>query len=245
MSSPEIFPSVDDDTLTLKHDPSKTTARLLEFAAKEFIERGYEAARVSDIARRAGVTTGAIYARWPNKTDVMVAALNHIFQKILPDGEIEALGVSEKEPLDIMAVLGGNLLVFDENKDVMVRVFGSARNNEAIRACLQTYLDDEADQLSRLVEEGKKTGLFDPAVSTTAISLLCQSLGLAQPLAAHSRPQRAPYPKRRRMDRPALEVTDRRGPPTAATSLTAAVITIFGSPERITVLDRIEQVLTR
>ena len=78
----------------------------------------------------------------------MVAALNHIFQKILPAGEIEALGVSEKEPLDIMAVLGENLLVFDENKDVMVQVFGSARNNEAIRACLQTYVDDEADQLS-------------------------------------------------------------------------------------------------
>ncbi len=182
MSPPEIFPSVDDGTLTPKHDPSKTTARLLEVAAKEFIERGYEAARVSDIARRAGVTTGAIYARWPNKTDVMVAALNHIFQKILPDGEIEALGVSEKEPLDIMAVLGENLLVFDENKDIMVQVFGSARNNEAIRACLQTYLDDEADQLSRLVEEGKNTGLFDPAVSTTAISLLCQSLGLGSHL---------------------------------------------------------------
>ena len=65
--SPEIFPSVDDGTLTPKHDPSKTTARLLEVAAKEFIERGYEAARVSDIARRAGVTTGAIYARWPTR----------------------------------------------------------------------------------------------------------------------------------------------------------------------------------
>ena len=38
------------------------------------------------------------------------------------------------------------------------------------------------DQLSRLVEEGKKTGLFDPAVSTTAISLLCQSLGLGSHL---------------------------------------------------------------
>ena len=74
------------------------------------------------------------------------------------------------------------LRVFDENKDIMVQVFGSARNNEAIRACLQTYLDDEADQLSRLVEEGKKTGLFDPAVSTTAIRLLCQSLCLGSHL---------------------------------------------------------------
>ena len=99
-----------------------------------------------------------------------------------------------------MAVLGENLLVFDENKDIMVQVFGSARNNEAIRACLQTYLDDEADQLSRLVEEGKKHGFVRSRRPAPPPSACCASRWPRQPLAAHSRPQRAPCPRRRRMD---------------------------------------------
>ena len=38
----------------------QTTERLLEAASREFMERGYEAARVSSIARRAGLTPGAV-----------------------------------------------------------------------------------------------------------------------------------------------------------------------------------------
>lgn len=45
-----------------------TTRRLLDAAAQAFVEHGYERAAVSDIARRAGVTTGAVYPRWPRKT---------------------------------------------------------------------------------------------------------------------------------------------------------------------------------
>ena len=62
-----------------------------------------------DIARRALATTGAIYARWPSKTDLMIAALNHIFQKILPNGEIEALGVF-KEGTPTMIAGGSPIL---------------------------------------------------------------------------------------------------------------------------------------
>lgn len=108
----------------------------MQAAAEEFIARGYEATRVSDIARRVGVTSGAVYARWPNKTDVIFAALNYVFEQILPDEEVEHLGGGEGSPATMLAMLGTNLLHFDPNKEVVVQVFGSARNNEAIRASL-------------------------------------------------------------------------------------------------------------
>ena len=51
-----------------------TTERLLDAAVAAFAEHGFEAATVSDIARRAGLTTGAIYARWTGKRDLIVDA---------------------------------------------------------------------------------------------------------------------------------------------------------------------------
>ena len=155
-----------------------TTRRLLEIAAQEFMERGYEAARVNNIARGAGVTAGAVYARWHHKSDVLVAALEHVFEQILPDRRLKQSGTDALQPPDMMAILGASLLARDELRDVMVQVFGSARNNEAIRVCMQRFLDEEADQLSDIVELGKNAGFWDPGLSTAAISLLCQAIGI-------------------------------------------------------------------
>ena len=142
------------------------------------MEHGYEAARVTSIARRVGLTAGAVYARWPHKSDVMVAALDHIFQQILPERRLKELVAGETKSPDMMALLGESLLTRDESRDVMVQVFGSARNNADVRDCLQAFLNEEAQQLSRLIEEAKDADLCDSAFSTAAIALLCQAIGI-------------------------------------------------------------------
>ena len=149
----------------------------MEAAAEEFIERGYEAARVSEVARRAGVTSGAVYARWRDKTEVMVAALDYIFEQILPNRRLETLE-GEMQPPDLIVMLGECLLEHHHRREVLVQVFGSARNNEDIRHCLQRFLNEEADEISRIIDQGKQDGFADPRFSTAAMSLLCQATAL-------------------------------------------------------------------
>src|SRR4051794_39132998 len=48
---------------------------LVEAAFDEFTTRGYEAATVADIAERAGVTTGAVYAHFTGKLDLLLATV--------------------------------------------------------------------------------------------------------------------------------------------------------------------------
>lgn len=161
-----------------RQDPETTTQQLLEAASREFIERGFEAARVNEIARRVGVTAGAVYGRWPHKTDVLVAALEYTLEKTLPEQELGNMGGTDAGSFDQLALLGTNLLAFNPYKDVVTQVFGSARNNEAIRECLLEHLDEDADQLSRIVDQMKDDGFVDPAYSTAAIAFLCQALGI-------------------------------------------------------------------
>lgn len=156
----------------------QTTERLVEAAATEFMERGYEAFRVSSVARRAGLTSGAVYARWPTKTDVAVAALDHIFERILPTRRLKDSGVDSMGPVDMISMLGANLLVNDETRDVMVHVFSGARNNEDIRECLREYLHQRAQEIHDIIAEGQEAGLMDPELSAAALSLLGQAVGI-------------------------------------------------------------------
>lgn len=50
------------------------TKKILESAKTEFLEKGYDKASMRIIAKKAGLTTGALYTRFPNK-DTMFSAL--------------------------------------------------------------------------------------------------------------------------------------------------------------------------
>jgi len=50
----------------------KVDGALLDAALEVFLERGYQSASLSEIARRAGVGTPAIYRRWRTKAEVGV-----------------------------------------------------------------------------------------------------------------------------------------------------------------------------
>src|SRR4051794_30673527 len=53
-----------------------TAERLIEAAGEGFTEQGYDRVRVQDIARRAGLTTGAIYANFRNKAGLLLQTIN-------------------------------------------------------------------------------------------------------------------------------------------------------------------------
>src|SRR3954465_2939835 len=63
--------------------------RLLRAAADVFARRGYDGARVTDIAERAGLSNGALYAYFGSKADLLVGALRAHGPRLL-DGLIAA-----------------------------------------------------------------------------------------------------------------------------------------------------------
>ena len=65
----------DPPTTARATTPAETRARLLEAAIDVFLENGYARTRVQDIARRAGLTTGAMYAHFKNKAALLSEAI--------------------------------------------------------------------------------------------------------------------------------------------------------------------------
>ena len=159
-------------------DSDETARRVIEAAAAEFVERGYDGAVISDIARRAGVTPGAIYPRWPHKSDLMAAAVEHLLEQLLPERRLQDLGFAELTVPEIFELWGASLLTSDAVRDVLNQVFGSARNNAAIQRLLQRFLDEQADQLRALVERAADEGTFDLEYDTASMTLMIHAVGI-------------------------------------------------------------------
>jgi len=59
-------------------------------ALEQFVERGFAATRLEDVARRAGVTKGTVYLYFKNKEALFKAVVRHTIVPVLAQGEAVA-----------------------------------------------------------------------------------------------------------------------------------------------------------
>lgn len=150
------------------------TDRLLQAAIELFTERGIEKAGVAAIARRAGVTTGAIYSRWEGKQDLLLDALDVVLVQQVADLLAAGPGTSAA---DVLESLGVHLVDRDPASDaLLLEAMTTARRDPAFRALFHARVLDEESHLVRLIDTGKQSGIVDPGLSTAAIVTLCQAI---------------------------------------------------------------------
>jgi AcrR family transcriptional regulator len=78
----------DDQEPVAPRGGQQTRQRLVESAFEVFAERGYHAATLSEIAARAGLTTGAVYSTFGSKKALLIAACA---QGTAAEGEVDAV----------------------------------------------------------------------------------------------------------------------------------------------------------
>ncbi len=158
---------------TTPHDP--LTDRLLAAAVDTFTEHGFEKAGVAAIARAAGVTTGAIYARWSGKQEMMLDALDLVMMD-----QLELLLSSDStDVVDILGALGSELVVRSPSADALIaEAMVIARRDHEFHAMLTRRIAEQEARLAYLIDAGKESGLIDPALPTEAIVALCHAISI-------------------------------------------------------------------
>ena len=94
---------------------------ILAAALDEFASRGFEAARLDDVARRAGVAKGTIYLYFRDKESLFQELIRTMLTPLV--GTIEALGQSDV-PLPMLA---------DRIADLFVREVYETRRKDVVR----------------------------------------------------------------------------------------------------------------
>jgi AcrR family transcriptional regulator len=156
-----------------------TRERLLDAAVEVFSECGYEGTRVQEIARRAGLTTGAIYGHFRGKADLLHEAIEGSSAN-----ELDALLMASPTAIpadDVLTFLGTHLIDTPPTSSVealLLEALVAARREPAVAEHLRTAFDDQSRRLASLFVHGKREGIFDSEVSTSAAVRFSMALAL-------------------------------------------------------------------
>ena len=129
-------------------DQDELKERLLHAAAEVFAENGYEKAGVSEIARRAGVTTGAIYSRYSGKAELLIDAVDrHLLT------QLHSLH-SNASAIDVLSHLGDHLLDdLSAGTGLFLEAVVAAKRDPELAERLRHVLQSEENKLGQLIKE--------------------------------------------------------------------------------------------
>lgn len=159
-------------------EPDDIRDRLVAAAAEVFSEKGYDGARVQEIATRAGLTTGAIYGRFAGKAELLRAAIEA--QSTSELDELFASHDFDGRITDILTTLGSHLVSRRSTTEraLLLEAFVAARRDPVVKRLVREILEDRAERMAMLVVNAKGSALISGELDTLAVVRFCHAVGL-------------------------------------------------------------------
>lgn len=153
-------------------------AALLEAALEEFRDNGYEAATVAGIAQRAGVTTGALYAHFRGKLDLLLQALGIVPAEALLDDLAQL--AAQPQPR-VAHLLGENMAAAPtEATLLLLDAIVAARRDPRVARILRDGIAAYEQAIGRATEAGQALGIVDPALPARDLVRVLMQLALGR-----------------------------------------------------------------
>ena len=165
-------------TRTVSGKRARTRARLIEAATEVVARRGFHAASVDEIARRAGYSIGALYSNFKGKDDLFLAVFDGHLEWY--ERQLEAASRSDDPAvaasawMDLIARNPDQFLVFVEFWAYAVR---KPRVRPRFAARMARMRDALADSVDRIAAESGRAPVLPP--ERAALLLLATGRGLA------------------------------------------------------------------
>jgi AcrR family transcriptional regulator len=163
---------------------------ILDAAVSVVVERGYAAARVADIAARAGTSTGTVHYYFPTKVDVLDAALQHASERSHQRhrAELASLANPREQLLRLIDLQLPDADVADEWA-IWLEFWNEARRRDELRERNAEIYQQWVSMIESIVRSGQERGQFSADVDPVDFALrfagLFDGLGiqvLLQPL---------------------------------------------------------------
>lgn len=138
--------------------------RIIDAATRIFARKGFFPAKVSDIAREAGIADGTIYLYFENKDDILIS-LFESQMKVVLENMIEKLS-QETDPVRKLHQFAlTHLSLIEENKDVAEIIQVELRQSSRF---MKEYKNEQfaryLDLIADIIREGQHKGVFLPDI---------------------------------------------------------------------------------
>jgi AcrR family transcriptional regulator len=149
--------------------------RLLEAAVEVFVEQGYEGARLQDIARAAGLTTGAVYANFRGKSELLFDAIGARADRELSQMLTEA---REREVRELLELLGDRLVRPRDDVPLLIDAVAAARRDDELAGALRDQLGTRERVIVELIARAKRDGSIRADLDADTFARFCLTLAM-------------------------------------------------------------------
>lgn len=145
---------------------------ILRAAAKVFAQSGYFNAKVSDVARTAGIADGTVYLYFKNKDDLLTSIFSWAMGEFLTRARAELNAVEDiSEKLLHFARLHFSLL--EQERDIaIVFQIELRQSTKFMEQFSTTYLAEYLQVLREIIEEGQRGGVIRQGLNSKLIAKL-------------------------------------------------------------------------
>jgi AcrR family transcriptional regulator len=160
-----------------------TRRRLLVATMQILVERGFEGTRVFDIAREAGVTSGAIYNHFSSKAELLTAAIAeqspHVISDVLASG-------GESSVIEAFRQVGSSLPDRSASTlaPLLLELIVSSTRDIAIADVLSGEFSEREHQTGDAIRLGQAAGEIDGALDAEALTRFVMMLAFGSLVAA-------------------------------------------------------------
>ncbi len=134
--------------------------RIIDAAVEVFAEKGYRAARISDIAGRAGVADGTIYLYFKNKEDLLLVIFEEKMELLL--GQLQQALDGIDDPIDRMRAYAAYHFRSIQAEPALAQVFQVElrQSHRFLREYRPEKLWQYLGVFGELVQDGQDRGLI-------------------------------------------------------------------------------------
>jgi len=141
------------------------TSQIINAAEDVFTKKGFDEARMDDIAEQTGLSKGTLYNYFKSKDDLIIAILDRIFQREFRVFEsIDLANMSATDAIWSFAeTTSKDVKMMMRLLPITYEFMGLAFRNKLVQKAFKTYFNHYMDILIPIIQHGIDVGEFRPA----------------------------------------------------------------------------------
>lgn len=137
-------------------------AQIIGAAEDVFTQKGFDQARMEDIAEQTGLSKGTLYLYFKSKDELIIAILDRIFQREFR--MLETMEVPESSAADsilkFVDAVTKDIKIMLRLMPITFEFMGLAFRNKFVQQAFKTYFNRYIDMLLPIIQRGIDTGEF-------------------------------------------------------------------------------------
>ena len=159
--------------------PAMTTReRLTEAAADVIAEQGYDRAGIQEIARRAGLTNGAIYANFRDRSELLAEAVECGLVRLF--GVMDETELAGASPAQVIEIVGRTLALHTpaRNRTLVSEALAATRRDPDVAGRVRQLLGELETRVTGTIAEAREDGDLAEAVDPATMARFAIALSI-------------------------------------------------------------------